>query len=71
MGGSTVKTMKKCQMEKLVELVRKWCANTSHTYCLLFLYMLLFTEVCVFVVFAVVHVAGVWAYFHTRLVGIL
>ena len=44
-----------------VEIVRP-----THLHSLLFPYMLFFAEFCVFVVFAVLHIAGVWPYFHPR-----
>ena len=44
-------------------------AYSTHHYSLLFLSMLFFAEICVFVVFVVVHVARVWAYYHPRRLG--
>ena len=43
--------------------------RTTHPHSLLFLYIHIYiyiyiSKVCVFVVFAVLHIAGVWPYFH-------
>ena len=37
--------------------------HTPHPHSLLFLYIYI-AKVCVFVVFAALHIAGVWPYFH-------
>ena len=39
--------------------------RTTHPHSLLFLYIYIYiAKVCVFVVFVVLHIAGVWPYFH-------
>ena len=39
--------------------------RTTHPHSLLFLYIHIYiAKVCVFVVFAVLHIVGVWPYFH-------
>ena len=49
----------------------KEMVRTTHPHSLLFLYIHIYiyiyiyiAKVCVFVVFAVLHIAGVWPYFH-------
>ena len=44
--------------------------RTTHPHSLLFLYIYI-AKVCVFVVFAVLHIAGVWPYFHPSPLGML
>ena len=47
--------------------VIKQMVRTTHPHSLLFLYIYKYiniAKVCVFVVFAVLHIAGVWPYFH-------
>ena len=44
---------------------------TRHPYSFLFLSMLFLAEFCTFVVFAVLHIARVWVYFHPSLLGML
>ena len=60
MAALTVKTMKIRQMGKLAESSKKWCAQHIPILCCSFIYI---AKVCVFVVFVVLHVAGVWEYF--------
>ena len=45
--------------------------RTTHSYSLLFFYMLFLSEVCASVVFVAMSVAGVWADFHPRPLGML
>ena len=65
-GGLIVKMIKICQMGKLAELERKWCAQCIPNF---FSLLHFFAEVCVILAFAVVHIAGVWAYFHPLTIG--
>ena len=45
--------------------------RTPHPYSLWFPYMLLLVDLCVFVVFVVVHVAKVWVFFHPGPLGMI
>ena len=47
--------------------IGKEMVPTTHTHFLLFLSMLVFADVCVFMVFVAMHVAKVWTYFHPNL----
>ena len=51
------------QMGKLAESSKKWCAQHIPILCCSFIYIYI-AKVCVFLVFAVLHIAGVWPYFH-------
>ena len=69
MGGSTVKMMKKRQMGKLADSCQGNGVHNISPFFVVPLYMYIYhllTKVCVFVVFAVLQVAGVWAYFYPK-----
>ena len=70
MCGLTVKTTNICQMGKLAELRKQWCTQRLPILSY-FLLCWFFAEVYVFLVFVVVHIAGVWPYFHPRPLSIL